>query len=348
MSVENNPQTGQIIYLAGPSSSGKSTYSKDLLKSGYIHLEHDVVFQDVRVQLLGKAPGEDLEYVKSHLKNQSSANIIHVICNGKRPEIEPKDKKKFDAAIQKLKIYVETVIDPKGSDICYDSFVMMLDKAKEMALIGKNVIIDAVPMLNDEIRCDDIVLHKEKNRDLWKYKGVVIEQRLKYVSIERLMLNVIRRNQNPEEFRNPINALHQFSDRFQVLGVGGKKVGSLEVSNLKKWIERAVKMNFFVINPEHCFVYKEEKDAKFDDVHFDKSLDGRVTDFVKEMQILSSSKEAGEKEKGQRKLAEMAKMTNTIAEKTKEILEAMRIPTGALTVDLTFHSSTGAQPIIVS
>lgn len=110
--------------------------------------------------------------------------------------------------------------------------------------------------------------------------GIEIEQVLKYVSIHRLMHNVIQRNVDPGNHRDPVDVLHQYADQFQPPRKADDPfVGTLAVRDLAKWIERTVKMNFFDIDPAHALDHREGDDL-------DGEIQFRISVFMEELQTL--------------------------------------------------------------
>ncbi len=110
MSSENISKSGksplgQIIYLGGPSSSGKSTYGKELAKQGegeWKHLSRDDISIAREITLLTKESRGDknfaaaLELVKDHLndKNKEDPEVVCLVLWGDRgPDIPSRNEK---------------------------------------------------------------------------------------------------------------------------------------------------------------------------------------------------------------------------------------------------------------
>lgn len=335
MNIEN---FGQIVYLAGPSSSGKTTFSQELVKKGWIHLEADEISLVTEIGLLEKKFSQDLAWIKQHLNNPSLLSLMQVVC-GKNPDISPKDLVQFKKVCSRLNLFLEKRVERTAPEV----FIHMLDEAKRLAELGHNVIMDSVPLFNEDrlFFSQDLIQTKENGQEVWKYKDVKFVQKLKFVSINRLMLNVIKRNQNPDNHRDPIAVIKQYSNQFKkVKNPSYETIDTLKTKELKKWIERAVKMDFFDVDPSHRFLYKEGDDI-------DQDLDRRVKDYFDEIRKLETSDDPKNKNHLCTKLAQWINMADTIASLTQDIFTEMNIPKNASEVSLSVHSKLNAKPSII-
>ena len=226
----------------------------------------------------------------------------------------------------------------------------MLDKAIIIsASFHKSVILDHVPLISDLLSSHTVTKDTDtKPTNLWCYKDFKIEQQLKYVPVEILMRNVIRRNLNPENHRQMAMVLEQYSDRFvAVTHAEQEHLGTLRVVTLKKWVERCMKIDFFDINPNHRFIYNESEDI-------DEAVQSRMEGFVKEMKdpdhAMDPTGEIVDEENVERlklKYEEYPTLQERIEKMTETILKNMLIFEGATEVMLTYVSSDGIRPTII-
>ena len=157
---------------------------------------------------------------------------------------------------------------------------------------------------------------------------------------------------NLEDHREMTFVLKQYAVRFEALDVKEAstdqvQLGTLDVASLKKWIERAVKIEFFDINANHGFRFKESEDI-------DAAIQKRMEEFEKEMESPEKAVDpVGEKvdERNVNTLKERRAnypdLQKKIDETTKLIMEKMKIPETATKVVLTYVSSSGIKPTII-
>ena len=248
---------GEIIYLAGPSSTGKSTYSSDLISSGWLHFEADHFLSVTEIKHVEKLLGKQLELIKSSLtiEHCTPERILGVIM-GDKPEVTPESQKEFEEARNLLKACFDerwtTLGKPdegKAQKIWQEVFVTMLEESVKASTTGKNVIIDFVGMIGErpEVSAPGLKMVQE-SPNVWDYKGVKIQQFLKYATIDRLAQNIFRRNQQVDNRRDPMYVLTQYGERFKKAKIGDEPVGEIDIGELAKWIERFVKIEHFKLD----------------------------------------------------------------------------------------------------
>lgn len=337
----------KIIWLSGPSSSGKTYSTKSLEEKGWIRLEADFERAYVEVALLKKDLLDDCAYLESHFPNPEPATIINAIWGGIKPVKRPDDPIKYENVRLKLLDYIKK----KNQDVSQDVLIHMLNKAIELSALGKSVILDHVPFVNDPGFSSHEVTRDFKSLNLWCYKNIKIEQQLKYVPVEILMRNVMQRNQSSEDHRSMPMVLKQYAERFKTsTSSDEERLGKLSVESLKKWVERAVKIDFFDINPNHGFKYDAFKGEDIDSViqkrleQFDIELNNPET----AIDPCGESADADTVELLNEKKAERPNLQKKINDTVKDIMEVMKIPEAAIEVDLTYISISGIKPTIVS
>lgn len=344
MDAINSPK---IVWLSGPSSSGKTTSTRTLEESGWIRLEADVERSSVTINLLKTTLLDKFTYLESHLTNPTPATIIDAIYGGKKPDKTPVDSNEFE----KVRLELHDYIGTKEDDISQLLLIHMLDKAVHLRALGKNVILDHVPLINDPGFSSHRVTRDQKTPNLWCYRDVKIEQQLKYVPVEVLMRNVIRRNHNSADHRPMPMVLEQYAERFKVsTSSDEEQLGKLSVASLKKWVERAVKIDFFDISPQHGFKYDPSKDGDIDLV-----IQRRLELFTIEMNdpenaIDPSGEKVDNNDKTSLKEKKLAypHLQEKIDGKTKEFIQLMKIPENAIEVNLTYTSVSGIKPTIIT
>ncbi len=343
-SVNANKPVGEIVYLAGPSSSGKTTSTKGPEFAGWMRIEADIERPYVRIQQLKETLLDDLSYLESHLEDPSPMNTIEAI-HGNPPDKPQANADRYQKARQNLAEHMEKMWD-KTQD-CLQ--LHMLDKALSIAEAGKSVIIDDVPMVNPGYGSHKISIDKE-SPNLWCYRDFKIEQKLKFVPVDILMRNVLRRNSGPDpEERRPMPmVLAQYSDCFMAATSGKQEqLGTLDVAHLKKWIEHSCTIDFFDFSPNHKFEYDGKKDI-------DVAVKERMTGFLLEMEDPDNAVDPkGQKVEGEvldalkEKKQAYPNLPETIKKATSEILQKMGIADDATTVTLTYRSSSDIKPAIM-
>ncbi len=339
---------GKIVYLAGPSSSGKTTSTKALENAGWMRIEADIERPHLDIQLLKTMLLDDLTYLESHLNNPSPMNTIDAI-HGKAPDKPPSNPDHYEKARKNLHVQMEKV----GEKAQQSLLLHMLDKALSIARLGKSVIIDNVPMINDTGYASHEITRDTQSPNLWCYREFKIEQQLKYVSVDALMRNVLRRNSTTTkndalEHREAPMVLEQYSDCFMVrTSDDQEKLGTLKVADFKKWIARAYTMDFFDIDPNHAFIYDGKKDI-------DVAIADRMEGFIVEMNNPDNAFDPkGDKVEGpsltalKERQQSYPKLQDTIKEATAKIMQKMHIADDATTVTLTYRSSSGIKPTII-
>lgn len=343
----NVNENNKIVYLAGPSSSGKTTSTRLLQETGWMRIEADVERPQIDIRFLRLKPNlfEKIAYIESHLAEPTDENVLETL-HGKPPDKILTNPEQFHSVCKELIEF----LDSKRQDIGPALLIHMLDKAIEIAKQGKNVIIDNVPLINEPFYGHHSISLDVERPNLWIYRDFKIEQQLKYVSVDTLMRNLIRRNQNPADHRDMPRVLEdQYSTRFIASTSPDQQIlGTLKVESLKKWIERAVKINFFDISPNHAFVY----DESMGDI--DLAIDNRMQSFIQEMNDSENALDPrGEKVIGQdlealkdRKI-QFPMLQKFIHEQTQRILKNMHIPPDVSDVNLTYVVSSGVKPTII-
>lgn len=247
---------GQVVYLAGPSSTGKSTYSSELIANGWMHFEADHFLSVTEIKYIETIFKNQLDVIKNTLSidNRTPQSILGIIM-GNKPEITPDNPQEFDAARALIKTCLDerwtTLGKPdetKEQQIWQEVFIAMLDESIRVSQTGKSVIIDSVGMLGErpEVSAPDLKIAQQKP-NIWQYKGIQIEQFLKYAPIDRLAQNIFSRNQNVDNQRDPLYVFTQYAERFVKAKIGDEVIGELDTNELYIWIERFVKMEHFKI-----------------------------------------------------------------------------------------------------
>ena len=342
----NSPQ---IVFLSGPSSSGKTISTQNLEERGWIRLEADAERPSVEIKLLKTTLLDKLAYLESHFTNPTPATLIGAICGGTKPVKIPFDPNKYE----KVRLELLDCIDTRNREVSQLVLIHMLDKALSLYALGKSVILDHVPFINDPGFTSSKVTRDKTYGDLWHYRHVKIEQQLKYVPVEILMRNVIRRNEgsDSENHRDMLMVLEQYAERFKVSESSNDlQLGKLSTANLRKWVERGVKISFFVINPNHKFIYDPKKDGDIDSV-----IQRRLEQFKEEMDDPENAIDpAGEKvdainiQRLKEKKLEFPHLQKKIDDTTKKIMEMMKMPNAPTEVSLTYTSSSGIKPTIIT
>lgn len=313
---------GQIVYLAGPSSTGKSKYSNDLVAKGWIHLEADHFLSLSEITHIQKSHGADLELIKNGLllDHQTPERVLGVIM-GDKPEIAPQDPQTFEQARSKIKACLDerwtTSGQPdehKAQQNWQEVFVSMLEESVKATQAGKSIIIDFVGMLNErpEVSAQGLTL-QQGSPNVWEYKGVQIQQFLKYAPIDRLAQNIFLRNQQIDNKRDPLYVLTQYGERFVKAKVGEDVVGELNVVDLAKWIERFVKIEHFKL------AYTDPN--TIDDILF------------KATETLPAT--------------ELAHIQHKVKEETGKLFNLMGIEPSDTRIPLTYKTSSAAKPTII-
>lgn len=338
---------GKIVYLAGPSSSGKTTSTKGLENAGWMRIEADIERPHLDIKQLKEILLDDLTYLESHLNNPSPMNTIDAIF-GRAPDKPLSNADRYEKARKNLHEQMKTV----GEKAEQSLMLHMLDKAISIARLGKSVIIDDVPMINDPGYASHEITKDTQSPNLWCYREFKIEQQLKYVPVDVLMRNVLRRNSNTTksdalEHREAPMVLEQYSERFMVrTSDDQEELGTLKVADLKQWIARAYTMDFFDIDPNHAFIYDGKKDI-------DEAIADRMEGFLLEMNNPDPIDPKGDKVEGpsltalKERQQSYPKLQETIKEATAKIMQKMNIAEDATTVTLTYRSSSGIKPTII-
>lgn len=360
MSVPENLPIGQIVYLAGPSSSGKSTSSKELvIAQGWIHIERDKILVQCCIKHLEKNFAKDLEFIKQHLApNATAEDLFNAICQAIKPDVKPDNLQKYEQACKRMQAFLNS----HGKETNREIVIQMFDEAVKAAKLGKNVIIDDVPFINEhyKVSTPDLVLSEENAKKIWKYKGVVIDQRVKHVKIDTLMRNVFLRSQDPKDRRDPLGVLYQYSDLFKAVklnlsGKGQPPSFKIKTSDLKQWIEKAVKLNFMAFDGVDHFVYDSlrELPGAGDKLTLKDRVIAFVDDnkmmqkYVEKVKKAADSENPIEKKQGIDLLFQWIELKDTIKKATREIFQNMRVPSGASEVNLDYHSYLGAHVNVV-
>ncbi len=250
-SLPKQQPVGQIVYLAGPSSTGKSKYSNEQVANGWLHLEADHFLSVSEVKHIQSTLGPELDLIKELLSQDhcTPERILGVIM-GDKPEVTPQDQRAFEQACAKIKACLDerwtTLGEPdehKAQQNWQEVFVSMLEESVKVTATGKNVIVDFVGMLNErpEVSAPGLTF-VQANPNIWEYKGIKIEQFIKYAPIDRLAQNIFRRNQQIDNRRDPLYVLTQYGERFVKAKAGEDAIGELDVKELTKWIDRFVKI----------------------------------------------------------------------------------------------------------
>src|SRR5471030_3000347 len=100
-SVGTNKPVGEIVYLAGPSSSGKTTSTKGAEYTGWMRIDADIERPYVRIQQLKKTLLDDLTYLESHLEDPSPMKTIDAIF-GNPPDKPQANADRYQKARQNL------------------------------------------------------------------------------------------------------------------------------------------------------------------------------------------------------------------------------------------------------
>lgn len=339
----------KIVWLSGPSSSGKTHSTKSLEEKGWIRLEADVERTHVEVALLKTVLLDKLTYLESHFTNPAPETTIGAICGGTKPVKMPEDPGEYERVRLELLRY----INDKNQDVSQAVLIHMLDKAIALSALGKSIILDHVPFVNDPGFSSHKVTRDLISSNLWCYRGVKIEQQLKYVPVEVLMRNVIRRNHNPDDHRPMTMVLEQYAERFRTsTNPKEEKLGILFVRSLKEWVQRAVKIDFFDINPNHGFKFDATRDGSID-----QAIEDRLVQFNKEIDDPENAIDPADKkvdaenvERLKERKTEYPRLQEKIDEMTSKIMQLMEIPVDATdetVVNLTYKSTSGIEPTII-
>lgn len=347
---ESKDSIGQIHYLSGPSSSGKTTTTREKAAAGWLRIEADVEINAVEITFLSKDFRDDLAYIKKHLnadstisQGEAARNLMDVVYGGKPPDIKPENQKDFDQVRQKLVTYIRH--EDRGDDIKNAQQIHLFEEAIRLAKLGNNVIIDEVPLVNEHGSSHEIKVDS-KSPNLWCFRDFKIEQQLKFVPIDILIRNLTKRNSKPEDRRDMRAVLErQYSKQFVAASSqpsNQEVLCHVQVSSLKKSIERAVKIDFFDINSAHSFNYDGNGDI-------DEAIEKRMKAFVEEMNDPNMETKDNDdylKLLAERKL-EYPDLQKNIDEFTQKILANMQVPKDDTEFDLTYLSKTGIQPTII-
>jgi len=331
----SNP-IGEIIALSGPSSTGKSTYSSELVSRGWIHLEGDRILTTIEIGLAEKHFLDDLNILKSYLKDPNPERILEVIQKG-NPDTTT-DMPKFERARAKLKAFFDARWAPGNEDRNWQEvFMHMLEVAVKCAEQGKSVILDTVGMLNEEPPSSSPHLTRtEGRRDAWTYKNFTIQQKLKFVSIDRLILNIIQRNRDPLNYRDPVYVLNQYVDRFKMAASDQPVIGTVSIDTIEKSIERAVKMKFFGM--------VESGD------NIDQDIQKKMDEMARRIEGLAKSENEADRKLAQEQSSHLKNITGHVESTKKLIFEKMGIPghlpRGTM-IPITYKSTQGSQPEII-
>lgn len=258
MSVPDLP-SGNVFFLSGPSSTGKSTFSKSI--PGAIHLEGDQFLAVTELKFIHSHRGDALSVIKQTFKNQDPTlgQIFDLIRGKMKPEVTPLNQTAFDEAKASVKSLADDrwesvqkdgsrAIDPRKSQaIWQEVFITMLDEAVKLSRLGRTVIIDTVGMMGEspEVSAPDL---KPVSPSLWVYKGIEIKQFLKYAAIDRVAQNVLSRNVAGDT-RTPLYVLNQYAERFKKAEEGDSVVGQCDVGKLEQWMKRFAYMKHLSIVP---------------------------------------------------------------------------------------------------
>lgn len=374
----NSLSSGKIVYLAGPSSMGKSSYSKELVAKGWLHLERD---QKFFVKVIGgiqaaKEYASSLQVIKDCLSPYpDNVKLFCVIHSDIKPDLEPKNLEAFKKAQKHLRTY----LSKNDAQILDEIDIEILKEALKVAKTGQNVIIDDVSLLEEY---KNIELKQDGQQDIYHFKGspISIEERVKYLPIGKIMQNIMRRNQNPLDGRDPLMVLHQYGDFFKAGSKNSKEpiVDTLKTDELKNWIARAVLIRFVdILSETHYFFHegtegidnalKERVAVMVDRLHKNEQLINQyensnspkdkaelreqlltklgLSHKITEKELNKLIKK--EKEKISGSLANWVTITDEIRTTTKLIFEKMKISPKASEVNLTFYSRAGAHPFII-
>lgn len=342
--MNTDPVTpGRIIFLSGTSSSGKTSATKKLAEQGWKRIEADAERPVVVIRILKQSQLEKLSFIESHVTNPTPEKVMEALY-GIPPDKPPLNWDKYKAICEELIEFIESKENKTDQVV----LIHMLDKALEIAKKGESVILDHVPMLNDPGFEHHKIVLDHQSPNLWCYQDIKIEQHLKYVPIEILMRNVIRRNKSAQDHREAPMVLEQYSKCFAVSNTKEDvQLGTLDVAQFKKWIERAYLMNFFDMSPSHAFHYNEQEDI-------DVSIEKRMQEFLQEIANPDHAVDPEGKKMEGDDLIELKKRKDSypqlrelIASKTESILKSMNIPEGATKVSLTYRSPSGIKPTII-
>lgn len=317
------PVVGQIVYLAGPSSTGKSKYSSELIANGWLHFEADHFLSVTEIKHVEKALGQQLDLIKKSLTEEhcTPERILGVIM-GDKPEIAPEELQSFEEARSLIKACLDerwtTLGKPdesKAQTNWKEIFIAMLEESVKASTRGKNVIIDFVGMINErpEVSAPGLKLVQE-SPNIWDYKGVKIEQFLKYATITRLAQNIFRRNQQIDNQRDPLYVLTQYGERFIKAKAGDEAIGNIETEELTRWIERFVKIEHFKLS------YQDEN-----------NIDALIHEKMKTIDP-----------------QELELIAHKVEEETNKLFKLMGIEEGDVQIPLTYRTNDGAKPTIIN
>lgn len=244
-----NTQIGKVIYLAGPSSSGKSTYAKEKEKEGWIHLEVDEEMFSLELGQMEAAFPSDMLNLKAHVKDPSRKRMYAILSGRITLTFPIEETRQRLSHVWKSRVFDVIRLWKKA-------FTNILIQADQIAQNGKNVIIDFVPFLNEHptTTIDGLFICEKGKVDTWKFREIKIEQKLKYVPVDRLMQNILERNQDPVNYRTPSKVLVQYADQFKVLRKEEKSlVGRLKVEYMEVFLRFAFSQAEYAQKREEIF-----------------------------------------------------------------------------------------------
>lgn len=316
------PAIGQVVYLAGPSSTGKSKYSSELISSGWLHFEADHFLSVTEIKHIEKTLKPQLELIKKNLTEEhSSPERILGIIMGDKPELMPDNQEEFEKARSLIKACLDErwtkhgePEEAKAQQNWQETFITMLEESVKASETGRNVIIDFVGMIGErpEVSAPGLKFVQE-SPNIWDYKGTKIEQFLKYVAIDRLAQNIFTRNQEIDNRRDPIDVLTQYGERFIKAKAGEESVGEIGTQELATWIERFIKIEHFKLG--------------YSDV---SRIDEKIH---KKMETLAPH--------------ELDQIGKVVIEEKNKLFKLMGIEEADVRIALTYRTSGGAKPKIV-
>lgn len=366
---------GKITCLSGPSCSGKTITTQLFVKNGGERIEADAErtevessFLEAKISFLKTTFIKKFAYFESHLTKPTTADIIDALSGEKGPDKEPANPAEY----QKVRLsLVESFKTAKQNEVNTALLVHMTEKAVALASLGKEVILDHAPFINDSDFFSDRFTKDITSKNLWCYRSIEgkdfkIEQQLKYVPLTTLMRNVILRNQKAclkkklNEHRPMLMVLEQYSTRFVTVNPKAthsdqEQLGTLKVETLKKWIARSMRIDFFDINPHHGFKFKcDGSEDIANDKAVDEAIQARMEAFKIEMSDPDNAidpegvkVDANNRELLRGKYAKYPKLQRNIDKTIKILMKKMKIPKNASEVMLTYVSSFGIRPTIV-
>lgn len=272
--MQNSPLStsdsiGQIIYVAGPTSSGKTTYCKDLAKQGWVHLEVDAIFRHSLLEEIKQQQPVAFNYLHRYLpESETLFDSIRLNLMPAHLELKEESAPKYWQAMGLAhSVYCKIWKSLEGDvrlAFCKEVFQDVVKRACQEAISGNNVVFDFTRLIFESPVTRVNCLELEGRHFAWTFVAdpkVKVTQKIKYVPLETLMYYLFCRLKEMPKSRKAFETLRQYATHFKRCKEGQQEIGHLSLAALKEWIEIAVQLDYLSVDLSEANTLEEMKNA---------------------------------------------------------------------------------------